>query len=116
LGISNQIVTLYYNGNTYSGLVDTSSNISYKVTATNSTDASGHYSATIYDVTHGGKFVIYSDAFTYHPTSGTNIVTDGSGGVVTIPLYNASPSLTRTHAVSISSYVTYVDASGTEVT
>jgi hypothetical protein len=114
LNTHNQTLTIYYGGNTYTGTVDTSSNISYKVTNTDtSSDASGYFSATLFDATHGGQFVIYSNGFTYQPSTGSNIVPDATGGTlggtVTIPLINTNPSLTRVHAVSISSYVTYVD-------
>lgn len=108
-----QTLTLYYGGNTYTGIVDTSSNISYRLTSSTHSDASGYYSATIYDVTHGGEFIVYSNGFTYN-TAGTNVVLDGSGCVVTFPLLGTNTTTTRTHAVGISSYVTYVDSSGNE--
>ncbi len=112
LNISNQTLTIYYAGNMYTCVVDTSSNISYRITNTGAnyrSDASGHFSATLFDVTHGGQFILCSNTFTYPPSTGTNVVLDGSGGVVTIPLEVTNPDLTRTHAVSITSYVTYVD-------
>lgn len=113
LNKNNHTLTIYYDGNTYTGTLDTSSNISYVITNTSGgvyrSDASGHFSATLYDVTHGGKFTIYSNAFTYAPSSGSNVNIGTSQ--VTIPLseLNTAVNLTRTHAVSISSYVTYVD-------
>ena len=113
LNTNDQLLTLYFDGEVYTGLVDSSSNISYRLTNSYHADASGHYSATIYDVTHGGKFTIYSNAFIYNPNT-SNIAFDGSGGIVTIPLLGDS-NVTRIHAVSISSYVTYVDPSGCEV-
>jgi hypothetical protein len=117
LNINSQTLTIYYDGNTYTGTVDSDSSISYKITNATSgskrSDASGNFSATIYDVTHAGKLEMYTDPFLYQPASGVNLVTDGSGGIITIPLSALSGDiyLTQTQAVSISSYVTYVDPS-----
>lgn len=107
--VTGQTVVIYYEGETFTTVVDSSSNISYVLTSSSHADASGYYSATINDV-HIGKFVITADQLNY-TTPGTNIVLDGSGCTVTFPIEN-NVTATRTHAVSMSSYVSYVDLSG----
>lgn len=105
------LLTFEYDSETYSGTIDTSSNISFHRTSDTHSDASGYFSATLYDVTHGGKFIVFSNSFTLGGSS-SNISYDDSSLVVTIPLESTSPTMTRTHAVSISSYISYVDTSG----
>ena len=107
LNQSNQTITVHTNGHTYSGFVDSSSNISYHLTSYDHADASGHFSATIFDVNGKiGKMIISSSNFVH--SYGSNVVTDGSGGTITIPLYCETVQESyKINAVSISSYITY---------
>lgn len=101
-------VNLYIDGKRYSSVADTS-NISYRVTSANRVDASGNYNAIIYDV-DCGKYTVYSDGFEYNALE-DNLILDINelNGTVTIPLTETNSTVIQTHAVSMSSYVTYVD-------
>lgn len=110
LNQNGQTLTIYHDGHTYTGIVDTSSNISYYLTSGTHSDASGNYSATISDA-DGGELIVYSDAFAY-TTADTNVTLDSSGCVITFPISDTQASL---HGILVSSYLNYIDTSGSEI-
>lgn len=90
-----QYLIIYYDGYKYSTTVDDTSSISYHSTSSTHSDASGNFSATIYD-SKVGKLEINCPAFVYSGDD-TNI----SGHSVTIPLPLDGVVVTRSYGQGI---------------
>lgn len=107
---SHQYIILFVNNKNYFGVVD-QCNITYNVISNSTVTAYGSYSSVIYDVDIG-KYTIYSNEFYYDDIS-DNIKFESindKNAIIYIPLLESNSKVIQTRAVSVSSYITYIDS------